>query len=499
MGRDQSFKGKIQAIRSDSLRQILRQLRTSQTRLNNKIGSSKNKSQIDIGEMDELSFRPGPRHQPALRHVTESIGSMRVVNDKQSIPPLKSSRSNFRLSIEGSPVTSTTNESQRTGVSTHSLRKTRGLQDLRSNMDTQSILSDGTSTSQSPYPDETASFTTNVSHGTFASVLSVVHFQSFCVLDTQVSGSPVTATTDDLRYSMRIGGQFKLIIEASESPWVDLVAGTGIDGKEVLYLVMFTPLISVGTGSRRFLLAALVDVTEFIQDAASEPEYDSRPSTSMTQGSSTHSSYQLKPDDLLGGCILPQDRADMAIASELLARDRSHRNSHRQPSPDIWLSLAEEDHRKTPRALRRMQHVDASRPASVSSSAPSMSGSRATISEGSTVVDDILADFMLGLQKLYANVFILSRTPLDDQYFEISSISPSVYASGEHVTGHMSMTPADSMTKFRQGIASGRKFRTVIRWGERGEKMQLYSVPLYGQQSLTWLNILVGMEMPLLW
>lgn len=494
-----SFGKKTQAIKSESLRQVLRQLRTPQTRTHIDIEPGMSRSQVDAREKDGLSLRPSPKHQPALRHVTGSIGSIGIVNEIPSIPSLKSHRSNCRLSIQASPETAATSVSQQACISTPSLRKTRGLQDLRSNVDTQSTFSDERKTSRSPYPDDTASSTTDVSHGTFASVLSVLHFQSFCVLDTQVSGSPVTATTDDLRYSLKVGGQFKLSIQANGSSWVELVAGTGIDGKEITYLVIFTPLISVGTENSRFLLAALVDVTEFIQDAASEPEYDSRPATPLTRSSTMQSSYHLEPDDLLGGCTLPEDEVDTSNPSVRLAREQSHSNPHRQPSPDIWLSLVEEGSKRTPRASQPMQHLDASPPASVSSSVPSMSGSRSTASESHTMVDNILADFMLSLQKLYANFFILSRTPLDDQYFEISSVSPSVYASGEHVTGHMSLTSGESMAKFRQGIASGRKFRTVVRWGDRGEKMQLYSVPLYGQQSTTWLNILVGMERPLLW
>ncbi|RMZ78285.1 hypothetical protein DV737_g3925, partial [Chaetothyriales sp. CBS 132003] len=105
--------------------------------------------------------------------------------------------------------------------------------------------------------------------------LSVVtHFQSFCVLDTAVRGAPVTATTAELRYIFEIGEQFFLNNHECKEASMDLVIGSDAAGNQVTHLVLFSPLVSPSSGRSRFMLAALVDVTEFITEAASLPSLD---------------------------------------------------------------------------------------------------------------------------------------------------------------------------------------------------------------------------------
>ena len=414
------------------------------------------------------SLQPSPGQQPTLRRVADSISSLRIEKDDLRNPTLRSLRSRhstLRLPVTGNPISPVTHIDRQSSISKQTVRKAQGSRDLRSNVDVGAL----------PTVSDTGSVITSTTVGTFASVLSVIHFQSFCVLDTNIPGCPVTATTDDLRYNMTIGQQFKLDIESTKSSSIDLVTGRGISGDEITYLVMFSPLISVGTESTRFVLASLVDVTDFLQDAAIEPELDSRPPTPLSWTSMTEPNIQLSPDDLLGGCSIAEDQDNMETIL-----DRLYDSKHLPE--DIWLSIAAEEQSKKPKT---------------------------TTSPPPTphLLDSILSTFLTNLQTLYSHIFILSLNALSDQNFEISHISPSISSSNQHLTGHMTLTSKQTLHDFTVSLAGQKRFRSVIRWGDEGVRMQCYCVPLGGgkdadcgrRRRSVWLCVLVGMDMPVLW
>ena len=314
----------------------------------------------------------------------------------------------------------------------------------------------------------------------------VEHFKSFCVLDTAMAGSPVTATSAELRYIFEIGEKFFLNNRECQEASMDIVTGSDAAGNQVTHLVLFSPLVSPSSGRSRFMLACLVDVTEFICETATLPQLDSISeedsvieeaptpplSSSRTPWDSTN--HGLSVEDLLGGCSISERPTGGRL--------------ERKPSDDIWLALAATEGKVKPsprqeRQLRRATEI------------PSTPAFTSTTSS----VDDVLEQFVASLQSLYSDFFLLGNNPLDDNVYEICNVSPKVYASKEYVEGHLSKTPREDIGELSARLSGDCAFSRPVNWGTRGKPKQLYCSPLYGQSSLTWICFLVDEHAPKLW
>ncbi|ETI23907.1 hypothetical protein G647_05714 [Cladophialophora carrionii CBS 160.54] len=324
-------------------------------------------------------------------------------------------------------------------------------------------------------------------------IRSVEHFRSFCILDTAVAGCPVVATSRELCYIFEIGEHFFLNNSECEGASMDIVTGQDAAGDPITHLVLFTPLVIPSSGRSRFMLACLVDVTKFINDTASLPEFDRELDSSIIESEvqtpsqernirDWHAaSYKLSADDLLGGCLLPDDREPILRSSA----------NYRELPEDIWLNLASEEKRRTPA------------PRNTSRSTPKINHTpRSNASQASTTsstVDDALDEFMSGLQDLYSEFFLLGKSPLDETCFEICNVSPVLYQSKEYINGHLSCTDRQRMAELSSALAQGSPFNMPVKWGLQGVEKRLYCSPMYTANSITWICFLVDHQMPLLW
>jgi hypothetical protein len=359
------------------------------------------------------------------------------------------------------------------------------------------------------------------------SITSINHFGSFCVLDTHASGCPVTATSADLKYIFKVGELFFLNNQECTDASMDIVTGSDADGNEVTHLVLFSPLVSPSSGRSRFLLAALIDVTFFIKDAAAVPELDMISEESvLDEGVATPLyrqlsadqvyvspkvvSYELSCGDLLGGCSVEDDDdyrtptyssnergiiPGMAMYADI---DYADTDMKRDPSSarfeDVWTDLAREElirGRKRPLA----SVVSARSGHNSVYTSPSQSERSSTLSK----VDHVLENFMSELQQLYSDFFLLAKSPLDAWFYEICNVSPSVYVSKDYVHGHLSHSSRDTITQLSELLAEEAAFDINVRWGDKGEVKQLYCIPLFGQRDLTWICMLVDVKLGTLW
>ena len=320
----------------------------------------------------------------------------------------------------------------------------------------------------------------------------VEHFKSFCILDTAAPGCPVVATSRELCYIFEIGEQFVLNNSECEGASMDIVTGLDAAGDSVTHLVLFTPLIIPSSGRSRFMLACLVDVTKFINDAASLPELDQEADSSTIESELPtplqerrirewqSASNKLSADDLLGGCMLPADRKPTGRLSP-----------NTGVWEDIWLNLANEEKSKrsvsqsTARSNPKINHT----PKSIQSYG----------STSSSAVDDVLDDFMGDLQELYSEFFLLGKSPLDEACFEICNVSPVVFQSKDYINGHLSRTDQRQMAELSESLARGSPFHLLVKWGVQGVDKRLYCSPMYTATSITWICFLVDHRMPLYW
>ena len=315
----------------------------------------------------------------------------------------------------------------------------------------------------------------------------VAHFQSHVILDTARPGCPVTATSAELSYIFSIGEEFFLNAHEAEGTSMDIVSGVDAVGNAVTHLVLFSPLIAPSSGRSRFIVGSLLDVTPFLEDTASMPELDTiseegsvaslaeavaTPSMQSSPGS-TNLNHELSVEDLLSGCCLSEDQPS---------------KGRKSVQDDVWLDIAFTESQSRRINSRGRQH---------STYAPPTPSARSARSSASSV-DDVLDSFVSSLQSLYSDFFLLGKSPLDDDCYEIANVSPKVYEAKEYVDGHLSKSPRDTIETLSANLTQDTPFTLSVNWGSRGEPKQLYCSPLYGQSTVTWICFLVDPHVPML-
>lgn len=281
---------------------------------------------------------------PPRQIVYETVSSTRASGTSQhasvtslQTPTLRSSRSTLRT--QKSQQTISTNLSSLREEFTHSPRSTPS--DVRSTTPSPSIKfctsPPSISKTQSPTfrrpRSKRAQLKASLAHTTNL----VKHFGSFCVLDGATEGCPVTSTSEDLRFVFDVGETFFLNNQECTGTSMDIVTGCDADGNPVTHLVLFSPLLAPSSGRSRFLLASLVDITQFIYDTATLPELETIQEESVVEESIytpvTNRSvswklprHELSAEDLLGGCFVSEGKGPFDIRNE-----------------DIWLSIASEE------------------------------------------------------------------------------------------------------------------------------------------------------------
>jgi len=302
-----------------------------------------------------------------------------------------------------------------------------------------------------------------------AGLSSIDHFSSFCVLDAATSGCPVTATSEDLRFVFDIGEQFCLNTAAVDGPSMETVTGQDDDGNVRIHLIVYNPLVNPNSGRSRFVLASLLDITSFITDAASVPDLETISEESVIEEelrTPTRFQVQLSPryklaaETLFEGCLLPGHN----LHSPIQAR-----------KDDIWLDIASEETRKS-RWVK---------------SAPSTPRSTSSARSSTRSMDDVLDQFLVSLQDLYSDFFLLGKSALDEDSYEICNVSPRVHAAREYLEGHLTKTSPEDKARLEEQLTQEKSFRVRVRWGVVGMLKQLYCIPLFGRSNITWVCFLI--------
>jgi hypothetical protein len=301
----------------------------------------------------------------------------------------------------------------------------------------------------------------------------------------------VVATSSELKYIFEIGEQFVLNNIECEGCSMDIVTGTDAAGDQITHLVLFVPFVIPSSGRSRYMLACLIDVTRLIQDTATLPELEKGSNTSTAE-SDPRTPLQDSPlldwdaprlklssEDLLGGCVLPSDRE---YSKSLI----------KEPQNDIWLHLANEERYKGTPARGNSRSTQRSNQNMTSS----FMSHTSDMSDG---VDEVLHDFIGGLQQLYSDFFLLGRSPLDHTSYEICNVSPTVYEAKDYIHGHLSLMGLQGIAELSAHLARDNPFEMEVKWGDRGLAKRLYCSPLYGQDSITWLCFLVDMSVARVW
>lgn len=298
----------------------------------------------------------------------------------------------------------------------------------------------------------------------------VNHFESFCVLDAAAIGYPVTATSDDLKQVIELGEPFVLNAANIDGTGMDIITGQNTKGEIVVHFIIYSPLVNPNNGRSRFVLASLLDITSFIVGSTDVPELEALSDNSVQDEEElrTPPSKQFQQQ--------PSPRVSVEnIVSDDLVLDTTFETEYEAQKDDVWLDLATEE---TQYSL------------SVESSGSSSSRSRRTSSSKSSV-EDVLDQFLMTLQHLYSDFFLLGMSPLDETSFEIWNVSPSLHDNREYVDGfsaHMSNT---EKVQFDRMLKRNNSFAMRIEWGATRSIKLLHCIPLFGRSNVTWICFLV--------
>lgn len=340
----------------------------------------------------------------------------------------------------------------------------------------------------------------------------VRHFASFCIIDIKAPGCPVSAVSDDLRYIYDIRDRFVLNAQECSELSMDLSVGRDPDGNEVTYVLLFSPLVAPDTETTRFILVSAIDVSGYVRYAASletnsKPQDNCTSPTSFTERpkrkrKSTRSWIDERTDqladELLHGCSIKDDPEHDTI-KPYNRWQTSRSTSSDFDGEDIWTAIADEEGLIFDKALISSKPIyTTSKP--MSSQKQNQTAESADPKITLNYADEVvLGKFIESLQMLYSQYFLLACSPLNDQFYEICYVSPSLYARGEYVSGHLSRMPLHNIRGFGAQLAAGRRFRRDVRWGNEGIEKQLYCVPLTGRQPPPWICMLVDKDTPIHW
>lgn len=298
---------------------------------------------------------------------------------------------------------------------------------------------------------------------------SINHFSSFCVLDAATPGCPVTATSEDLRFVFDIGEAFCLDTAGIDGASMETITGQDEDGNVKIHLLVYSPLVNPNSGRSRFVLASLLDITSFITDAASVPDLETISEESIIEEElrtpTRFQAYQSPRYELAAknpheGCFLPDHEVQTPAQAQ---------------KDDIWLDIASEETRRS-RSIK---------------SAPGTPRSASSARSSARSIDNVLDQFLASLQDLYSEFFLLGKSPLDENSYEICNVSRKVHASREYIEGHLTKTSPEDKSHLEEQLTQDRSFRMGVRWGVVGKLKQLYCIPLFGRSNITWACFLV--------
>ncbi|KAL2366873.1 hypothetical protein RJZ56_000205 [Blastomyces dermatitidis] len=120
-------------------------------------------------------------------------------------------------------------------------------------------------------------------------------------------------------------------------------------------------------------------------------------------------------------------------------------------------------------------------------------------SETSDVMRQLVNHVAKSILALYKDYFILSQSANAPGFYEISHVSPNLYVDGEYVTGHLSHTPQDVISRISLMMGQGKRFFLEVKWGSHGREKRLYCIPMLSMGRRRWLCMLVDLIHPILW
>lgn len=286
-----------------------------------------------------------------------------------------------------------------------------------------------------------------------ALISTLDHFTFFCFLDSNSPENPVICTSQfpwpSTQLQENLNNFFLRALQRDEKV-CEIIADLDPDGHEKSYLALVDDFLSVA--GKRYSLGCVVDVTPFVN--ATIPEED------------IHEPKAVKER--------PMDPAVRPDGDKLTAI------THNAVQGRSKISVA----RRERRALR-IKHY--------------LARHTSNDSTASDLVGRTVAKFLEKFLEFYTDYFMLARSPSDDEYYEMTHVSDSVYKKGEYIDSHLTHSSRETFRQVRRALGRDERFTIRVQWGAQPVEKRLYCVPLIDPQSEGWVCLLVDPKIPLLW
>lgn len=305
----------------------------------------------------------------------------------------------------------------------------------------------------------------------FAEITSLIyaleHFTFFCLLDPSSPDEPFTCASNFPWSSTQLQEKLKTFcVDALREGGkvCDIIADASSDGPEKSYLALVDNFHTVTPESHDYSLACVVDVTSFIN--AATPECHMHESQTVNEAGIRHDYHKTKERPMVPIVSSDRDKLAAAVRNDGEARRR--------------ISVA----RRERRSLRLKHYL-----------------ARNTREDPTSndLVDRTTAEFTNRFLEFYSNCFMLSRSPSDDEYYEMTHVSDNIYRRKEHIDGHLTHSSREVFRQVRKALGRDERFTIRVRWGHEPIEKRLYCVPLIDPETQGWICLLVDSDVPLLW
>lgn len=303
-------------------------------------------------------------------------------------------------------------------------------------------------------------------------------FASLCVTDPKSMGNPIKLRSSHFRLNsrgLRVGGCDFLNWPRRANDGCVLSIEPGKDGRPRFWLEFALPMLEQYEGGQVYVLTAQIDVTEIIRQLA----------ISEVRGEASAGGS--------GGTHLVASSS--GSRSPAVGLETANTGVDAQSTVDYWIENTERD------------ITTDTEDESSTSSARTSSRSLAVFFSLVQNVQSYYTSYIVLTPASSAGPFasssakMIASDPLI-QLYDVTYVSPALYANAVDLHYNFSLTPPEVLGELGWALSTGKRLRTRVRWGGRGETKWVYCVPVVDggkRPKMWWVLFLVAEKVGKLW
>ena len=300
-------------------------------------------------------------------------------------------------------------------------------------------------------------------------------FKSLAICDPRIQGYPIKLKSKYFSMgprSLKVGKCQFLNIPDGEGNGFFLSSRPGSDGRPQFVLEYAGTLIGAESGSATYIVSSQMDMTLNMRNLATNLLADSKDygptSKYFKLLTALYANASTNPKSYLGR----MKQHESSFPPKTPYKKLSSRDSV------DWLELAHEQSlMEDGLGLDRHQEDEIALPDADMTS---------------------LAGLIKDLTFIHRERIVLSASP-STGFWQISWLSPSLFADQENAKVGLSNTPSDALITLGIELSNKRPVSLLVKWGTSAEEKRMYCVPMYHDDFACWLCFLLPASVPNLW